>query len=175
MACPPDRSHRALAATPPRRSRAPRPPRPGRDPHPSSLFGLVPPASPSETAPRVYTRDGLSAGGEASMPCQRAKRVDGEGRCRKPRTVCTRGRDFLASAGLHWGILPKTASRVYTRDALSGKDWPQLPINRGNVTTGQDHVRSLVLCVHAGRGFCRWEERHPAPLSFSPSWIFSAS
>lgn len=55
------------------------------------------------------------------MPCQRAKRVDGESRCRKPRTVCTRGRDFLASAGLHWGILPKTASRVYTRDAISDK------------------------------------------------------
>jgi hypothetical protein len=132
MACPPDRSHRAPAAITPRRSRAPRPPRPGRDPHPSSLFGLVPPASPSETAPRVYTRDGLPAGGEASMPCQQAKRFGGEGRCREPPDVCTREMGFLASAELYWGFLPKTASRVYTRDSLSGKDWPQLPINRGN-------------------------------------------
>jgi len=111
---------------------SPRPPRPGRDPHPSSLFGLVPPASPSETAPRVYTRDGLSAGGEASMPCQQAKRFGGEGRCREPPDVCTREMGFLASAELYWDFLPKIASRVYTRDSLSGKDWPQLPINRGN-------------------------------------------
>ncbi len=60
-----------------------------------------------------------------------------------------------------------------TRFPTRGRSWP--PVNRGDAPTGQDHVRSLVLCVHAGRGFCRWEERHPAPLSFSPSWIFSAS
>lgn len=91
------------------------------------------------------------------MPCQQAKRFGGESRCREPPDVCTREMGFLTSAELYWDFLPKIASRVYTRDALSGKDWPQLPINRGNVTTGQDHVRNLVLCVHAGWTFCRWE------------------
>ena len=71
--------------------------------------------------------------------------------CPRPRPACTHG----------------------TRFPTRGRSWP--PANRGDAPTGQDHVRSLVLCVHAGRGFCRWEEQHPAPLSFSPSWIFSAS
>ena len=170
MACSPDRSHRALAATPPRRSRAPRPPRPGRDPHPSSLSGLVPPASPSETAPRVYTRDGLSAGGEASMPCQQAKRFGGESRCRDPRTVCTREMGFLTSAELYWDFLPKIASRVYTRDALSGKGRPPAFSQQGETRRRGKTMSGASSCVYTrgalsagGRG---WEE---AGRPFSPA------
>jgi hypothetical protein len=96
MACPPDRSHRALAATPPRRSRAPRPPRPGRDPHPSSLFGLVPLASPvGNRAPRVH----------AGWTFWRGRGVDA-----LPTGETCRRR----------GQMPETSHRVYTREGLSG-------------------------------------------------------
>ena len=53
--------------------------------------------------------------------------------CPRPRPACTHG----------------------TRFPTRGRSWP--PVNRGDAPTGQDHVRSLVLCVHAGRTFCRWE------------------
>lgn len=74
--------------------------------------------------------------------------------CRKLRTVCTHGMDFLASVASEGGALSKIAPRVYTWGAPFDNVETPTSLQQGERTSGASlHVGNLVPCVHAGRGF----------------------
>ena len=164
---PPDRSHRAPVATTPAAPGA----------------GSVTPARPNSLA--------LRRPRPRRKPCPACTRgtdfLAAEG-CRCPangRNVSAERADVgnlapCVHAGWTfwhpWGftgascLRSRPACTFGTRFPTRGRSWP--PANRGDAPTGRGHVGNLVLCVHAGRGFCRWEGAgrpfSPLRLAFGP-------
>ena len=68
----------------------------------------------SEISPRVYTQDEVSGNDENRSTDIWENVAAARIPCRKLRTVCTHGMDFLASVASEGGALSKIAPRVYT-------------------------------------------------------------
>lgn len=149
-------------------------PRPSA-PYPRRLAATVGPMP--ETAPHAYTRDEFSGDAEAPAPRQLGKRRVAAGPCQQSRGVCTRGIGFPTSARPLGTVLPGTASRVYTRDALSDPDAVPAPLQQARRAGGmapmseipwrvytRDELSGVVRPSAGGAGRADGPRGKPAPM-----------